>query len=206
MPLHVRPHERAHGDWTQPPCADIGDRVGDEPLAQAVVLEPRRHLGVDQHDGVGSRAIEKLSGELAVDDQLVAPFVRIVPDADPRTLDGHRPTLAHAAHMNCGSPAALGALALLHAYVHIVNSAAARPGGDYWVAVRSGLSSARIRSCRSYSQHPPRSPRPRLVHAPQKRRATSRPRQRRHRRPTAPLEHLLSALRDLQHEPQYFPK
>src|SRR5204863_1097994 len=96
MALHVRAHERTHCDGPQPGGTDVLERSGDELPAEPLALEFRRYLGVDEDDCVGATPVENLSGELAVDAQLVALLGRIVPHRNLRATRGHRSTLAQA--------------------------------------------------------------------------------------------------------------
>ena len=75
-------HERAKRHDREPPLAGVVERAGREVGAEALPLEGRVDLGVDEGAARAIGPVDELPGHLAVDAQLVARVRGIVDDRD----------------------------------------------------------------------------------------------------------------------------
>src|SRR5215471_1704162 len=85
VPLDIAADERTDRDGMKPMCANVVERAGDQTASETLPLERRRDLGVHERNAIGRAPVEDLARNLAVDDELVAPCLRVVADHDRRT-------------------------------------------------------------------------------------------------------------------------
>jgi hypothetical protein len=78
VPLEVRADEGADGDHAEPALVEIGERGGDDGVAQPLSLERGVDLGVDQRDGPVPLRVRDLAGKIVPDVELVPVQVRVV--------------------------------------------------------------------------------------------------------------------------------
>jgi len=71
-------YERAERDERESARSQVVERALHESAAEAVALEARLDVGVDEDDRAGLAAVANLAGELAVDVELVAKLAGIV--------------------------------------------------------------------------------------------------------------------------------
>jgi hypothetical protein len=81
--------ERAERNDRESTGSQVVERVPYESAAEAVSLEARLDVGVDENDRARSAAVADLAGELAVDVELVAKLAGIVGHRDVHGIGGH---------------------------------------------------------------------------------------------------------------------